>query len=134
MNNWYYVVIGLVLVSVCLLLTGLVSNKFRDFYQKRTRYYIASLAIFGFALILLTTTIANRIDAKKRLEVFKEECEVVPKVVETQYDYTTFGVTTKILEYNEWLAKAKADLRLYGNWSYYCGLDIEELEYIGLRH
>jgi hypothetical protein len=36
------------------------------------------------------------------------------------------GIVNKILEYNEWLADARASQRLWGNWSSYYNLDLPE--------
>lgn len=90
--------------------------------------------IAGIAFItVLLMSIINPICARNEYNTFIETQVMVEEVYNGEYtDYENAGLNNTIIEVNKWLAQAKASVKQWGNWSAYCGLDLNSLEYIKL--
>jgi hypothetical protein len=55
---------------------------------------------------------------------------MVENLVEGSSGYQDVGITSKVVDYNSWLARARSSQEIYGNWSSYYNIDLSQLEYI----
>ena len=91
------------------------------------------IGITGFATCL-AVSIVNPLQAKKEYTEFIETQAMVEQVYngDDYNQYENAGLNNKIIELNQWLASAKSDVKIYGNWSMYCTIDLNSLDYIKL--
>lgn len=134
MYNLWWIVIGLgiaiiVFIILCIKLHGECSV----FSDLPTVFYCITTTI-GIAFILvLAFAIGNPIVAKNEYNEFLETKALVEQVYQGNYEqYENAGLNVKIIEVNQWLAKAKSQKKQWGNWSMYCNVDVENLDYIVL--
>ena len=55
------------------------------------------------------------------------------EIVVESNDYQSIGIAGKVIEYNMWLADAKASKETWGVWSAYVYEDLDELDYIKIK-
>ena len=94
-------------------------------------YIIGTIACIA-TVILLFCAIFNPICAVEKEAYWSEFGPMVENLVEGSSGYQDVGITSKVIEYNSWLAKARSSQEIYGNWSSYYGIDLSQLEYIKL--
>ena len=92
-------------------------------------YVIGTIACIA-AVILLFCAIFNPICAAQEVAYWSEFVPMVENLVEGSDGYQDVGITSKIIDYNSWLAKARSSQEIYGNWSSYYNIDLSQLEYI----
>ena len=54
-------------------------------------------------------------------------------IIEDADSMQTIAIADKVIEYNTWLAEARASKTTYKNWSQYYFVDLSELDYISLN-
>lgn len=74
----------------------------------------------------------NTREAKLELQEFKNTYEMAQEMFQNGGDLERAGISGKAIEINQWLAKARADIEIRGNWSKYCTLNLASIEYIKL--
>ena len=94
-------------------------------------YIIGTIACVA-TIILLFCAIFNPICAAEEVAYWSEFVPMVENLVEGSNGYQDVGITSKVVDYNSWLAKARSSQEIYGNWSRYCNIDLSQLEYIKL--
>lgn len=140
MCYWWYVEIALSVLATILIIVGCIVKKSSrcDSYGD---YFGGSPAPLDIGLVLLViavmcTVIFGSIFLihKGRAYSYKEKYDYVMQVVETMSDnqFANLGITNTILDYNSWLAQAKASKSAYGNWSFYKNIDLESMHYLGV--
>ena len=127
---------GLWYIAICLaviaLVLGILMIVYRDDWD--VDYYIAGFIITCLVSVaFVTLSITLPIKGKQEVEYFRHQSEYVATAVENGSDLENIAITQTIIEQNEWLANAKADLAVWGTWSIYYGTDLEELEPIVVR-
>jgi hypothetical protein len=86
-------------------------------------FTILCIAVFVF----LIWNICEPLSARIELAQWEEFTVIAEKVVASSTnEIERAGVVNKILEYNEWLADARASQKLWGNWSSYYNVDLPE--------
>lgn len=133
MYNLWWVGIGLGVATLAFGILYFIFNSRSSYYGLATlteEFIILTSALFA---IVLLFAIVNPIIANKKYNGFLETKVLVEQLSAVNYDqYENAGLNAKIIELNQWLVQAKASKKQYGNWSMYCGLDIENLDYIVL--
>lgn len=122
-NLWWIDIILGVLCVVAILL-GIK-------YNSETWGYVCG-TLFLAVLICTTICIDKTVSVKQEYAKYQEVQTMVQEIYDSGKDYDNIGVSSKIIEVNEWLANAKASKKQWGNWSKYCTVDIDGLEYITL--
>lgn len=143
-NVWWLFIGFAVLLCMCITLGIYCYNKYDNYYCNSVRgeklcigFGIGSM-IFGIiglvgVIVCLSFAIANPLEARDEYNEFVETKMMVEEVYQNDYEqFENAGLNIKILELNQWLAKAKAAKKQWGNWSKYCYLAIENLDYIVL--
>ena len=92
-------------------------------------YIVGTLACIA-AVILLLCCIFIPINAAEEVVYWSEFVPMVENLVGNSTGYQDVGITSKIVEYNSWLARARSSQEIYGNWSSYYNIDLSQLEYI----
>ena len=126
MNNWIIVAIVLLVMMIAFLIFNAVYGR-----------GVVPAVTLGISDVFLMIAIAvNMTCAKRSYEKQKIRYEYVMQVIENMdnYDYANAGITQTVLEYNEWLTDAKANKTSFGRWSFYTGIPIEDLEFIGVKN
>jgi hypothetical protein len=82
------------------------------------------------AVILLLCAIFVPIGATREVAYWSEFAPMVENLVEGSSGYQDVGITSKVVDYNSWLARARSSQEIYGNWSSYYNIDLSQLEYI----
>jgi hypothetical protein len=103
----------------------------RFWYKVWSDYDILRGAIFAILciaiFIFLMWSIVDPLSVRAEL-VEWEEFTIIAKEVMTSStnELERVGIVNKMLEYNEWLADARASQKLWGNWSSYYNFDLPE--------
>lgn len=84
------------------------------------------------AVFLLVSLIAPAV-AVKEVTYWREFTPMVEGLLTDSSDFQSLGITDKIIEYNSWLAEARASQKQWGNWSQYHCVDLSDLRYISLN-
>lgn len=92
-------------------------------------YIIGTIACIAM-VILLFCAIFNPICAAEEVAYWSEFVPMVENLVEGSSGYQDVGITSKVIDYNSWLAKARSSQEIYGNWSSYYNIDLSQLDYI----
>lgn len=85
-----------------------------------------------FAIFIGGCAVAIRHEMIQEVATYEETRLMVTQSVENGSDMENIGITQTIIEQNHWLAEAKSSLKLYGMWSMYYDLGIENMDYIQL--
>lgn len=90
---------------------------------------VSALLVFivGFLAICLP------ISAKEQYNKFVGVSEMVEQIYDENGSLENAGLTMKVIEMNTWLSDARVNKEMYGNWSMYCNLDLEAIDYISLK-
>ena len=129
MFGFWYITIGLLVPTLIFVILAIVK---RDDWN--VEWYIGCAVAFGIlATFCAILSICIPIAGKHEVEYFKHQSEYVATAVENGSDLENIAITQTIIEQNEWLAKAKAGLAVWGTWSMYYGTGVEELEPITIN-
>ena len=93
---------------------------------------IATVIGIIFATFLLVSVFAP-LDAQDEVNYWKEFVPMAESVIESAEPMQTIAIADKVIEYNTWLAEARASKTTYKNWSQYYFTDLTELDYITLN-
>lgn len=86
-------------------------------------FAILCIAVFVF----LMWNICDPLCVRTELAQWEEFTAIAEEVMASSTnEMERAGIVNKILEYNEWLADARASQKLWGNWSSYYNLDLPE--------
>ena len=86
-------------------------------------FVILCIAVFEFLLM----SIINPLCVRTELAEWEEFITIAEEVmVSSTNEIERAGIVNKMLEYNEWLADARASQKLWGNWSSYYNFDLPE--------
>ena len=84
--------------------------------------FVAGLVLFVFLLF----AIFNPILARTELVKWEEFAIIAEETLESASQTEKYTIASKILEYNEWIADARASQRIWGNWSSYYNIELPE--------
>lgn len=150
MYNLWWIVIGsgiLILIGIVLLI--ITSNKKQKLYdgwwQKQklyNRWDTIGNFIIGFVInfslcfiITLLISIILPLNAKREYKEYLYNKQMIEMTYNSEVkDFENAGINSKIIELNQWVVKVKASKAQYGNWSSYCVIDVDGLEYIQLKN
>lgn len=82
------------------------------------------------AIILTIAAICAPLGAMQEYTYWQQFKPMAESILVSSDPYQSIGIADKIIEYNAWLAKARASQEAYGNWSMYYKLDLSQLDYI----
>jgi hypothetical protein len=86
-------------------------------------FTILCIAVF----IFLMWSICDPISVRTELAKWEEFTAIAEEVMTSSTnEIERAGIVNKMLEYNEWLAKARASQKIWGNWSSYYNFDLPE--------
>ncbi len=127
----WFVVLGLGLATPVFVILSVILGRIFDYAWILTCFCgLATLAGF---LTLFCLAIINPLVARNEYNEFLETKVLVEQIYQGNNDqYENAGLNTKIIELNQWLAHAKSEKKQWGNWSMYCNVDVENLDYIVL--
>ena len=100
-------------------------------YKVWSDYELLRELIFGIlcvaVFILLLVNIINPLCVRTELAEWEEFIVIAEDVMASSTnEVERAGVVNKVLEYNQWLAEARASQKLWGNWSSYYYFDLPE--------
>jgi hypothetical protein len=84
--------------------------------------FVAGLVLFVFLLLAIINPIAVRTE----LVEWEEFAVIAKETLESASQTEKYAIASKILEYNEWIADARASQRIWGNWSAYYNIELPE--------
>ena len=91
-------------------------------------------AILSIALcVFLLVSIIFPITAKNECAKWEEFAPMAQEIFDGADTAQQIVLVDKLVEYNTWLAEARASQKLWGNWSQYYYCDLSNLEYIKLN-
>lgn len=91
-------------------------------------------AIMGLiSLIVLLILLGMGFGTKAKIIEFEYQREVIEQTVENGTDLENIAITQTIIECNQWLAKAKANKKMYGIFSFYYGTDVDNMQPITIK-
>ena len=104
-------------------------KKSRFWYKVWSDYDTLRTVIFGIlciaVFVFLLINIFNPLCVRAELAEWKEFATIAEEVMNSSTnEVERAGIANKMLEYNEWLAEARASLKLWGNWSSYYNFDL----------
>lgn len=123
-------------------------KKLRKILRKRKRLNAISYTTSGIfigvivisiliLIIMITVAITAPICANREVAYWLEFKPMAEQVLNSTVDSNstalTITLTDKIIEYNTWLADARASQNTFSNWSSYYGIDLSALDYIILN-
>ena len=86
-------------------------------------FVIFCIAVFVFLLV----NIINPLHVRTELVEWEEFTTIAEEIMASSTnEMERAGIVNKMLEYNEWLADARASQKLWGNWSSYYNFDLPE--------
>jgi hypothetical protein len=78
-------------------------------------------------IIFLLISIINPLCVRTELAEWEEFTAIAEEIMNSSTnEIERAGIVNKMLEYNEWLADARASQKLWGNWSSYYNFDLPE--------
>lgn len=108
--------------------------KKKRFWSKLSDYnfvfYIIGTFLCIATVILLCCSIFVPLCSANEVAYWSEFAPMVENLIDNSTGYQDVGITSKIVEYNSWLAQARSSQEIYGNWSSYYGIDLSQLQYI----
>jgi hypothetical protein len=106
-------------------------KKSRFWYKAWSDYDMLRSVIFAIlfiaVFIFLMINILNPLLVRTELTQWEEFTIIAEEVMTSSTnEIERAGVVNKMLEYNEWLADARASQKLWGNWSSYYNFDLPD--------
>lgn len=106
-------------------------KKSRFWYKVWSDYELLRAIVFAIICIavfmFLMWNIVDPLCVRTELAEWEEFATIAKEVMASSTDdIERAGVVNKMLEYNEWLADARASQKLWGNWSSYYNFDLPE--------
>lgn len=108
-------------------------KKMRDGYDYANTVFLA-LTFLCIGILIITCMVGGLAPfvAKRDILEFEEYKIVVEEAYTNGTNLDNIGMTETIIGYNKWLARAKTNKKLHGNFSRYYKYDIESMEYISV--
>ena len=142
MYGWWIITIVFLTIAIISFVLGIVLDKIKieemDLYYgkiKVCQYPVAKLSCFvvGVAIAILTfvfclVAIFNPVCAKSKYNKFQEQKVIIEQTIENGTDLENIAISKTIIDYNNWLAGAKASKKTYGIFSSYYYLDLDKLQ------
>lgn len=136
MNGWWILVIvsAVVLIVGIILLCGAAVHGWwwGDIDVELVGIIITVLSGIIF-LVFTLIAIIFPLNGKREYEAFLENRVIIEEVIDDSNGLENAGINNLIIETNKWLAEAKANKKVYGIFSSYYGLPIEEIEPIKIN-
>lgn len=93
-------------------------------------FYVIGVICLIVAIVLTIVSICVPFEAVQEYVYWQQFAPMAEDLLVSSNGYQSIGITDKVIEYNTWLAKARASQEAYGNWSMYYKLDLSQLDYI----
>lgn len=119
MSNWWIVVIILLVVTVVLIIINKGKHTFLDLLI--SIFIILSLLPISLAIIL-------PMSGEQNIKYLKTQRTYIIETIKNSKDLYNVSVTQSIIEYNSKLASAKAEKEIFGNWGFYIGDELDNIE------
>ena len=94
---------------------------------------IITTVIGAMVLVTLLVLITKGTKTKAEIIEFEHQREMIEQTVENGTDLENIAITQTIIEYNQWLAKAKTNKEIYGIFSFYHGTDVDNMQPITIK-
>ena len=105
-------------------------NKNKELYNNSDIFIPIGVVCLVAAIIFFTVSICVPIEARQEANYWLEFSTMAEDIIENGNEYQTIGIADKIIEYNSWLAEARASQATHGCFSQYYNIDLSNLEYI----
>lgn len=134
MNGWWILVIVsavVLIVGIVLIYGGTVLNWGWGGVEivGMIITYLSGVIFIAFTLIAIIIPLNGKIE----YEAFLENRAIIEEVIDDSNSLENAGINNIIIETNKWLAEAKASKKVYGIFSSYYRLPIEEIEPIKIN-
>lgn len=137
MYNFWYLFFACIPILIVGIVLWVCSKRYSWFSNKGTTLEMSGIVTTFIAIVFLVIfillAVVPPLCAKQEYIEFVNTKEMVELVYEDDGSIENAGLTSKIIEVNNWLAKARASKETYGDWSMYYYLDLNELDYIQLN-
>lgn len=108
--------------------------KKKEFWSNRddaSETYTILIVISAFVLVIfMLCAIFIPLECQAAAARWTEFAPMVEQLINSGSDLSNIAITPKIIEYNDWLASARASQNTYGIFSPYYNIDLSHLEYI----
>jgi hypothetical protein len=106
-------------------------KKSNFWYKVWSNYELLRSIVFGLlciaVFVFLMWSICDPLSIRTELAEWEEFTAIAEEVMASSTnEIERAGIVNKMLEYNEWLADARASQKLWGNWSSYYLFDLPE--------
>lgn len=131
MYAWWYVVIVLavlIVVGAVMLVVG--GNHYSDWM---INIGTGVLCIGLCDIVVLPVTWITDAEAKKEVKSFEYQRVYIEQTINNAGIFENFAINQTIIEQNQWLSKAKADIDEFGVWSAYYYTEVRDLEPIAIK-
>ena len=139
MYNLWWVLIGLGILTILGIVFTIICNRKESEYHSlacwEIMFYISLVftIVCGIALLcIIPLSIELPLKAKREYKEYLYNRQMIEMMYNSggNIDFKNVGLNNKIIEVNQWVSQAKASKAQYGNWSKYCVIDVDGLEYI----
>lgn len=139
MYNLWWVVIGVGILTIFGTVFTIISNRKENEHHSLPCWEIMfgislvfTIICGGALLCMIPLSIAMPLEAKKEYKEYLYNRQMIEMVYSSggYMDHENVGLNSKIIEVNQWVSQVKASKAQYGNWSKYCVIDVDGLEYI----
>ena len=87
-----------------------------------------TIVLFICLIIFTIFAIKTPLDAENEYRVFLEKRAIIEEVIDDSNSLENVGINNIIIETNNWLANAKANKKVYGFFSPYYKLDVDNIK------
>ena len=110
-------------------------DKKKDFWYKQwSNYELTKVVVLtvciGLIIVFGIVCLCNPLMALDEANYWKEFAPMAQNVISNADPMQTIAIAGDIIEYNKWLADARASQETFGCWSSYYFIDLSNLQYI----
>ena len=105
--------------------------KYSKIYDKTCYFFATLIVTLSFMVFLFGLLSAvGLLHANYEVREYSAMYDMITETLENSNELSTVGVASKVMEYNEWLTKARFSQEYWGSWSSYFYQDLSNLPYI----
>ena len=106
-------------------------RKYNKLYEKTFYLFVVLIIVLSFVIFLSgLISIVGLSVAHYEVREYAAMYDMITETLENSSELSTVGVASKVMEYNEWLTKARFSQEYWGSWSSYFYQDLSNLQYI----
>ena len=129
MYGLWLIVIILSSIAAISTVLAIIFDRIDDFWScKHVVFGGIAAGFFIIAFVMIFPAIVYPIRAKAEIQEHLENKALIEQVIASGNDYDNIAISQKIIDYNAWLAEAKASKKIYGNFSRFYYEDLESIQ------